>query len=155
MKKRLLIVPVILTLIDQAIKACIRHTPQGHVFFRFSPFVELTHYTNTGAAFSLFAGNAWFVALLAILLLIALFALVRGMALTDRAFTAVAFLIGGGLGNLLDRLLFGGVTDYIRILPFRFPVFNFADICITLAACYLLLLTLTGRLEMPSKENHG
>ena len=51
---------------------------------------------------------------------------------------AISGLIGGGLGNLIDRILFGGVTDYIRLSLIRFPIFNFADICITVSVAALI-----------------
>lgn len=57
-------------------------------------------------------------------------------------------------GQLIDRLLLGGVTDYIHLLPVLLPVFNFADICITLSIGYLMIQMLRGRLELPTEEGH-
>lgn len=154
MKKTIVVLPFILAAADQAIKALVRRVPQGHVFLRVEPFFELTHYTNTGAAFSLFSGNPMAIGLMTLLLLAALFMVLRGLNLSARAWFALACLIGGGLGNLIDRLLLGGVTDYIHLLPVRFPVFNFADICITLSIGYLMIQMLRGRLELPTEEGH-
>ena len=67
---------------------------------------------------------------------------------------ACLFLIGGGLGNLVDRILFGGVTDYIRLLFVRFPIFNFADVMITCSVFVLILLMMTNRLEESAGEKH-
>ena len=69
------------------------------------------------------------------------------MSLTKAGRLSIAVLLGGGVGNLIDRLAFGGVTDYIRVLFVRFPVFNLADIAITLSVAALILLLLTGKLE--------
>ena len=71
---------------------------------------------------------------------------------TRTARIALAFVIGGGAGNLIDRLAFGEVTDYVRLLFIRFPVFNLADVCITGGAVLLMLLALTGRLEGQASE---
>lgn len=133
---------------DQALKAMIRTQPQGAVLFSVPPILEITHRANTGAAFSLLSGNPLLVTLLSAVLLAALCAvMLRLLRPTRTARIALAFVIGGGAGNLIDRLAFGEVTDYIRLLLVRFPVFNFADICITGGALLLMLLAMTGRLE--------
>ena len=52
---------------------------------------------------------------------------------------------GGALGNLADRLVYGTVTDYIRFVPVRFPVFNLADVCLTAGFGFLILMILRDR----------
>ena len=69
------------------------------------------------------------------------------MRLTKAASLACMTLIGGGVGNLIDRILFGGVTDYIHLLFLDFPIFNLADIAITCSVFVLILLLMTNRLE--------
>lgn len=146
--------PFAIAAADQLIKAAVRRLPQGTVFFRIPGFLELTHYTNTGAAFSLFAGNPLAIALLTALLLAVLLFVLHSLSLTRQTKRSLLCLVGGGAGNLIDRVLFGGVTDYIHFLPVRFPVFNLADICITLSIGYLLILMLCGRLERQTEERH-
>lgn len=140
---------ILLTLVDQFIKAFIRTAPVGHVFLSMSPLLEITHRENTGAAFSLLSDSPQLVTVLSLLLIAGLaFAAFARMRLTSTARTAAACLLAGGAGNLIDRLLAGQVTDYIRLLPIRFPVFNFADILITGSIAMLILLMLTGKLEI-------
>ena len=148
--KRTLALCALLAAADQAVKALIRTHPVGSVIFSAPPFFEITHRTNTGAAFSLLAGSPLAVTALSLVLLLALCAAAfRFLRPTRPARAAIACVLGGGVGNLADRLLFGEVTDYIRVLPLRFPVFNLADMCITGGVAVLILLTLTGRLEKP------
>ena len=66
--------------------------------------------------------------------------------LTDRNIFVYSLLVGGILGNMVDRIVHGYVIDYlsINIGKFAFPVFNFADICITLSIVILLVSTLVG-----------
>ena len=64
----------------------------------------------------------------------------------------LSVLVGAGAGNLLDRILFGGVTDYIRLLWIPFPVFNLADICITVSVAVLSYCIITGRLDRHPEE---
>ncbi len=133
---------------DQAIKMLIRSHPQGAVLFSIPKILEITHRTNTGAAFSLFAENPMLVTLLSAALLVVLCAFMfRRLRPLRAARLALALVVGGGMGNLIDRLLFGAVTDYVRLLFLRFPVFNLADISITVGVALLLLLAMTGRLE--------
>ena len=133
---------------DQMIKQAVRRTPEGSVLLRVPGVAEITHCVNTGAAFSILTGKTLLLALLSVALLAALvIVFVRSTRLNRASEIAVAALIGGGLGNLADRIAFGGVTDYIRLLLFRFPVFNLADICITCSILFLILELLTGRLD--------
>ena len=139
---------------DQAVKAIIRQFPEGAVLLRLEPFLEITHCVNTGAAFSMLSGRTALLSVVSALLLAAVSVIIwRSMCLTRAGYLAFACLLGGGIGNLIDRMLLGGVTDYIRLLLFRFPVFNLADIAITMSIAVLMLLLLRGRRE--ENEHHG
>lgn len=151
-----LLVSFVIAAVDQLVKLYIRTLPMGAVVFRIPYVLEITHYTNTGAVFSMLSGHTLLLAAVssALLCLITYMVFAR-MHLSDAGKTAYAALLGGGIGNLIDRLLLGGVTDYIRLLFVRFPVFNLADIAITLSAFCLFFLTLTGKLEICTGEEHG
>lgn len=138
----------VLALCDQAIKALVRRLPLYVCAFRIDGLMEITHVNNTGAAFSLMAGRTALLAVLSILLMAAVLLYVeKQIRPTKQARLAVAMLLGGALGNLIDRVRFGAVTDYIRVLFVDFPVFNFADILITAAVALLMLLALMNKLE--------
>lgn len=93
--------------------------------------VELRFVLNQGMAFSLLSGKQLFliIATSAALLAVAygLFFCSRGKRLQQ---AALVLVLGGGIGNLIDRVLNGEVVDYINLLFMRFAVFNFADICV-------------------------
>ncbi|MFQ9805428.1 MAG: signal peptidase II [Christensenellales bacterium] len=76
-------------------------------------------------------------------------------SLSGAACTAVSGLIGGGMGNLLDRFFFGGVTDYIKLLFIRFPIFNFADMCVSASVVALILLLLLNTKQKKRRNFHG
>ena len=142
--------------IDQAVKQAVRSIPEGHIFFRFPPFFELERVTNTGVAFSLFSSMRGIVVFLPAMLMILLCVyLAREKTLSAPARLAVSGLIGGGMGNLIDRILFGGVTDYIKLTLICFPIFNFADICVTVSVIALMLLLLFDHLNERTEERHG
>lgn len=152
----MLLISLVIALADQLIKVYIRTLPIGEAVVRIPYLIEITHYTNTGAAFSILSGHTRLLAVISLLLLsaVAFLVFVR-LHLTCAGKIAFAALLGGGVGNLIDRLLLGGVTDYIRLLFVRFPVFNLADIAITASAFYLLILMLTDRLETHMGEKYG
>ena len=142
------IIAIAVAAADQLIKAYVRSLPEGETFFEISGVVLLEHRLNTGAAFSLLSGYTGIIALISIVLLSAIVIVVsRYLRLTASGSIAIQCLIGGGIGNLLDRLFYAGVTDYIRLLFVPFPVFNLADIAITVSIIVLLILLLTDHLE--------
>lgn len=98
---------------------------------------------NEGAAFSMLRTRPWLVVLVsaAVLLLVAGAVFVsRGLSLRVRL--SLSLVLAGGLGNLIDRALYGAVIDYIELTFIAFPVFNFADICVTAGAALFALFTL-------------
>lgn len=156
MMKKLICIGVPVIAADQAIKAVIRRQTPGQTIFEIPGVVAITPSLNTGAAFSLFSGNAVFLAAISAALLLALvFYAVRHMSLTHAAQAALCCLVGGGVGNLIDRVVYAGVTDYIRLLLFDFPVFNLADMAITASIAVLLILLLAGRLEATTGVKDG
>lgn len=102
---------------------------------------HITYVRNHGAAFSILQGQTLLLGLLTALLIAAgLVFLFKNRDSKDRLMMcSVCMIIGGGLGNLIDRIYAGYVVDFI---DFRvFPVFNFADICVTLG-CALLCVSI-------------
>ncbi len=98
-------------------------------------FFNLVHVGNTGAAWSMFTGKGFFLAILACVTLLAIYFWRRALGLRARP-TQVAFglLCGGILGNLVDRLLHGHVIDFLdfHFGSYVYPTFNVADsgICV-------------------------
>ena len=116
--------------------------------------IEFRLSRNTGSAFSLFQG---FTPLLAILAVVLAVVLVRALRRTDDTWIvlALALILGGALGNLLDRVtrspgfLRGAVIDFVRVGAF--PTFNVADAAITVGALLLVLRTLFGHRSRDSR----
>ena len=110
--------------------------------------VELWFVLNQGMAFSLLSGRQLFliVATSAALILVAYWLLFRSR--NDRLQQAALILVlGGGIGNLIDRVLNGEVVDYINLLFMRFAVFNFADICVCVGVALWVLVIFLGELH--------
>ncbi|MCW5821164.1 MAG: signal peptidase II [Cyanobacteria bacterium TGS_CYA1] len=98
-------------------------------------FINFTLTTNTGGAFSFGQNNFWMVTTAASVLSLAIFMWwlkreFKGPALINTERAAIGFLLGGALGNLIDRFSYGRVTDFLDFAFMNFPIFNVADICI-------------------------
>jgi len=110
--------------------------------------LRITHWTNDGAAFSLFADSAsphmvrWgligFSLIAALVVLVAMVRMGNRFTLTT---VALAFIFAGAVGNVHDRILYGSVVDFIEvhIFSYHWPDFNVADSAIVTGACMLLL----------------
>ena len=128
--------------IDQAIKLWAVNVLQPVGSMPLIPHVvELRFVLNQGMAFSLLSGKQLFliIATSIALILVAymLFFRSRGKYLQQ---AAMLLVLGGGIGNLIDRALNGQVVDYINLLFMRFAVFNFADICVCVGVALWVLV---------------
>ena len=123
----------------------------------FLPYImDLTYVRNTGCAFSLLEEHTWLLAMVS-----AVISVVLAVALAKKFFrhpigrTALALVLAGAVGNLIDRVVLGYVVDMFRTLFMDFAVFNVADICVVVggiaAAAYYLFLY--DRLE-GKKDEH-
>ena len=138
-----LIVGAVLVIIDQIIKYFVSAylQPVGSVSVIDNIFC-LTYVENKGVAFGMFSDMRWiFVALTSILLVIIIFYMFKKRPKGKFFYVCAALIIGGGIGNLIDRIFYGYVIDYLS-LSFFPPVCNFADYCITAGTIMLVIYLL-------------
>jgi signal peptidase II len=125
--------------LDQATKALVRSSvaigDRDGVF----PGVEIVHVRNEGVAFSRFSGGGTVVAVIVGAALLALMAYFVTHLDKPLVWLPTGMLLGGALGNVIDRIRDGAVTDYIK-LP-GWPAFNVADVSITCGVLVLLYVT--------------
>lgn len=145
---RWLILTFVVVFLDRVSKAAIEaKTVEGWRHELIHNFLYLVHSKNTGIAFSIFADSAspWtrYILIAGSLVVIAILAwyLVAGSAISARAAAGLALLLGGATGNITDRILHGGVTDFFEMWfgSYRYPAFNVADSAITIGAVLILL----------------
>lgn len=139
---------IILVIIDQISKLVVRmNMYEGQSIQVIGKFFQITHIRNDGAAFSMLSGQRVFLIIVPIIAVgIALWYMIKHMK-TDH-FTlslALSFIISGGIGNLIDRVAFGSVTDMFDFSIFP-PVFNIADIavCVGCGLLFLFVLVFDG-----------
>ena len=124
---------------DQLSKRAIEHSIVPGEEHKLLPGIELVDTRNHGVAFGFLPGNHVAVTILiavALLLLLAYFARHTALPLL---WLPTGMLLGGALGNILDRLRHGSVTDFIK-LPLGWPPFNVADMSITFGVLILFLV---------------
>lgn len=122
--------------------------------------VELFHIRNTGGGFSILAGHTWVLTVLTAALMAGIgYALVKKFFSHPLAMWTLTAILGGGLGNLIDRVRLGYVVDMFNFQFMSYPVFNVADIlvvCGTIGfAAYYLLLHEREKPEEAKEPEHG
>jgi signal peptidase II len=121
---------------DQAVKALVRTTIERGEEVELLLGIQLVNVRNRGIAFGLFAGGGAVLVIFAVAALAALLVFFARHRDRPLVWLPTGLLIGGALGNLLDRTLEGAVTDFVD-LPL-WPAFNLADVAITLGVISLL-----------------
>ncbi len=103
--------------------------------------INISYHKNTGAAFSIFSGMQIFLIIVTSIFIIAgIYAVVSGKVKRPILVASFSLIIGGGIGNLIDRVFRGFVVDYIEVRLFDFAVFNLADCCVIIGAVMFLLV---------------
>ena len=138
------ILAVLLVVLDQAVKLAVRANLAPGRAIPFIPYVlDLTYVQNTGAAFSILRQHTWVLTLTsAVVVLILCWLIVKGFFQNTLGRVSAALVLAGGMGNLIDRAVFGSVTDMFMTTFIDFPVFNVADCCITVGVPLLFLYVL-------------
>jgi lipoprotein signal peptidase len=125
---------------DQAIKLLVMQNlkPVGRVTV-VRGFLDFFYLENRGAAFGMLQNQKWFFVTVTVLISAAVIvALFRYNNHEFFSYAASALIVGGGIGNLIDRVFRGYVVDYISVSFFP-PIFNFADCCVTVGTVCLII----------------
>ncbi|MGA2320372.1 MAG: signal peptidase II [Solirubrobacteraceae bacterium] len=136
---RALLVLLAVVLADQLSKRAVEHSIVPGEERGLLPGLELVDTHNRGVAFGLFPGSQLGVTILICVALLALLVYFARHASQRLIWLPTGMLLGGALGNVLDRLRHGAVTDFIK-LPLGWPPFNLADTSITVGILILFLL---------------
>lgn len=133
------IISVTVILFDQVTKHLIRNLIDSFRVIKVLPFLQLVNIRNKGAAFGMFTGfgNSVFIIIAALSIVFVVYLLVKGKE--DRF--GLSLVLGGAAGNLIDRVIFGSVTDFIDVFVGRFhwPAFNVADSALTIGILIIFL----------------
>ncbi len=146
-RRSALLLSSLVIIIDQIFKIWAKRQLDQGISTNFIPnLIKLRLVQNRGAAFSLFSEHTLLLGLLSLAISIALLILLwRNARMPIWKGIAIALLLGGSIGNGLDRLRLGYVIDFIELVPIDFPIFNIADISINIAVISFVIDNLTKR----------
>jgi signal peptidase II len=136
-------IALVIIFLDQASKAVVlAQVPSGTSWMPLvwlAPYARIVNWYNSGVAFGLLQGGGYLFAVLALVVAIGIIYYYPRIPHEDVLMRiAFGFMLGGALGNVIDRVRFGGnVTDFISVGSF--PVFNVADSCVTIGVGLMLL----------------
>jgi signal peptidase II len=143
------LIAILVVLLDQITKFLARSLMGPFDTIKVLPFLHLVSVRNEGAAFGLFKGfgNIPFIAISLIAVMVVIVLLVRGK---EERF-GLALILGGAIGNMIDRITLGSVTDFVDVFVGRFhwPAFNVADSALTVG---LVVMVASSFIHLKQKE---
>ena len=151
----MLICCAVLIVADQLTKLWATSSLQDVTSKDFIPgLIDFRYVENRGAAFGMLQNHRWvFIIPTVIIVLVCLYILLFKNIKNFLFNTAIVLIIAGGIGNLIDRIYFGYVIDFINFTFVDFYVFNIADCCVVVSVCLLVLYSLLDTLK--GKRKHG
>lgn len=155
-KERIYSIACIFLIIDQLIKILIKTKMNLLQEITIIPnFFSIYYIENEGAAFSILQNKTIFLIVISIICIMLIDRyLSKAKDLTKLTRISFGMLLGGMIGNLIDRLLYGTVTDYLAFNFFShsFPVFNFADIGITIGVLLIIVMTILEEINIIKRK---
>ena len=145
MKKKVLIISFIVLFLDLLSKYLIFHFfDAGIKYSLIGSFLSIYPIKNTGAAFSMFDNMNLFLISISVIILIYLLVVMNKQKEKLFYYLSYGLLIGGLFGNLVDRIVYSSVRDFIsfKFFSYEFAIFNVADIAIVVGAIILIFLSL-------------
>ena len=149
-----LIITIFITVADQVTKYFVASVMTlGETSFSLGLF-DITYVRNEGAAFSMLSGRMSLLSIISVVFCIAVIIWwLKKKPTHPMLCTSVTLLFAGALGNAIDRITRGYVVDFIRATFINFPIFNIADIAITVGACLLILYEIAFNKEDKNEDN--
>jgi len=160
---------LIVFLLDQFSKwLVVKHMELGELRPVIGEFFQITSHRNKGAAFGILQNQRWFFIAVTVVVVIGIIWYMNKIVRSGKKLLpfALSLLLGGALGNFLDRLLFGEVVDFLqfhfqfplfgRQIDYIFPIFNLADSAIVIGVALIFLDSLISwRKEAKEQANGG
>lgn len=101
---------------------------------------SFTYHENKGAAFGMLADSRWIFMTVSTVAIIAIAVYLFAFSKRDMlCASSLSLIVGGGIGNMIDRTAYGYVVDFLNFELIDFPIFNFADICVTVGAFLMVV----------------
>jgi len=135
-----LIAAVIIALDQWTKHLVLNYMERGESIPLIADVFHLTSHRNMGAAFGILQNQRWlFIVITAVVVVGIVFSLIRIGKKQPRTSLALSLVLGGAIGNFIDRATTGQVVDFLDFTLINFPIFNVADMAITIGVGLLLL----------------
>lgn len=143
---------ILLIICDQVSKLVVVHKmTQGDSITIIKDFFYITSHRNTGGAWGIFSGQLWFLIIITIIALAIFAYLMKDFDLKNNMIYSISLIlmVAGTIGNFIDRIFRGEVVDFLQffIFKYNFPIFNIADICLTIGVILLAWTVIFGTNE--------
>lgn len=146
--KKILPISLLFVVIDQVVKILvINKMALQQSIIVINNFFNITYVRNTGAAWSILSGNVLLLIMISVLALVTIYYyLIKDKDLNKIDIVSYSMLIGGIIGNLIDRIVHGYVIDYLdfKIFNYNFPIFNIADTLIVISIIIIGISLIVG-----------
>ena len=131
----LYIIAVLIILFDQVTK----HLAVTYLAGKSAPVIQnifhLTYVENTGAAFGMFKNNnSFFIVISSVIIAVILYMIHKTKPMVKSAYISTGLIVGGAVGNIIDRIIRGYVVDFFDFRLINYPVFNIADCAVVIGA---------------------
>jgi signal peptidase II len=140
------LIALLIILADQISKwAIVRYMEIGDRIPLINQFLYITSHRNKGAAWGILQGQMWFFYVVTTIVVIILVIYIRNLKPEQKIFgLALGLMLGGAIGNFIDRIFRKEVVDFIDtwIFSYDFPIFNIADSALVIGVCFIFVLTL-------------
>lgn len=148
---------LIIIALDQATKYwTVQSIPYREVVEWIPGFISFTHHRNSGAAWSILEGQMLFFYIVTIIIVGVIIYYLHLYGRKDRLFgVALSLILGGAIGNFIDRLLFQYVVDMVRLEFINFPIFNVADIALTVGVGLMIVYLILDEIKNYKQKKVG
>lgn len=144
-------------LIDQVTKwMIVKEMYYGQSITVIENFLYITSHRNRGSAWGILQGQMWFFYLITVVVVVGLIIYIQKLKKQDKWFgIALALMLGGAIGNFIDRVVRKEVVDFVNtyIFTYDFPIFNVADSALVVGVIIMFIMTLfEGKMKKEHKE---
>lgn len=146
-KNKLWLISTIVVFIDLLSKILVKNfLLLGHKNKIINNFFYITYVKNTGAAWSIFSGVTILITIITLIIVAILIYYIINHTLNKIEIVSYALILGGAIGNLLNRIMYGYVIDFLdfKIFNYNYPIFNIADISIVIGVFLLIIHLIRG-----------
>jgi signal peptidase II len=152
---RVILIIISVIVLDQATKYLADTFISPYESVGLLPILQLVNVKNTGAAFGMFSGlgNHFFIVVSIMAMAVIAYVLIKGR----EGYNCLSLILGGAAGNLIDRVLFGYVRDFIDVYisTYHWPAFNIADSALTVGLFILVLYPFLSRPKDSTSNKPG